>query len=166
MSHKINELEVLSGGRLFRAEYLDTDVEHSPVLVRYISIRELPKLDELESDEAALVEFYCKQPNGWADLLTPDSFEKILAIGNELNFPIRDRWLDRQYRLSEKRVGQLERMLATLPENLRGMAKGELEKLQRQLLVKSALRSPSVESSPRNEPPTSAPVSPSSSTGT
>ncbi len=138
-----NTFEIIAGGA--RIEALLLSGESQPVVVRYVSIREMDALDAVVVDEPSLIEFFCRQEKGWADTLNPESYETILQKGKELNFPIRDRWLARSVATLREKARQLKSMGGALPEAMQPLYEAEMNKVERQLLLSSAQISSPVE---------------------
>ncbi len=61
------------------------DGTKSEVKVRQLPIRQLATYDTKQADEPALVEFLCGKDEGWADLLTHESYEAVVTTGVEIN---------------------------------------------------------------------------------
>lgn len=85
---------ILLGGTNIDVSFRDGHSER--VLVRELPIRLLPKFMELQDKEDQLSELYCDKPEGWDDTLLPESHERIIQTGGDLNFPILDRWVARK----------------------------------------------------------------------
>jgi hypothetical protein len=99
----MDELAVMLG-------YLDAvarkrDGTEEPVKVLALPMRKIGAWAELCGDEPARLELVCDRPQGWADELTPGSYEELLAKGDAINDPIFARWAERQVRA----IGQIER---------------------------------------------------------
>jgi hypothetical protein len=89
----MNPLIILNGG-VETAATLRSGSKQT-VKVRQLPVRLLPLWADLQGDEPALVELYCEQESGWADTLEIESYEAIVALGEELNRPTFDRWTTR-----------------------------------------------------------------------
>lgn len=88
-----NELEIIAGRRAAMAHFIDGPPE--PVQVRIMTVREWPKYSTFLNDEPGRLELICGKEKGWADRLTMESHEELIAIGEELNADPFVRWLSR-----------------------------------------------------------------------
>lgn len=105
-------LETLLGGTRADVTLLDGSVE--TITVRQLPVRDLPRLLQAsaQADESAMAELYCAKPAGWADTLTRESHERIIAEGERLNADFFARWLQRKTRREETLFpGQQEALL-------------------------------------------------------
>ena len=67
-----------------------------PVIVRQLPIREMERWLSIIDDEPAVAELFASQPEGWSELLPPESIERIVVEGERLNRDFFGRWLDRR----------------------------------------------------------------------
>ena len=113
-----NDLEIIAGGRHATAQFRDGTSEL--VTVRMLTVRQLPLLVGLLEDDAARLEFYVQKEEGYADRLTLQSVEQILATGEELNSGPFYSWVKRKMNVFEGVGGGkiLEQLsaLAKLPQ--------------------------------------------------
>ena len=65
------------------------------VFVRQLPIRLFPQLRAALQDEGKMIELYCDKPAGWADGLTVESHEELIAKGDEINRDFFSRWVER-----------------------------------------------------------------------
>jgi hypothetical protein len=92
-------LQIQCGGDWLEVILVPTERGAAPVLqsvkVRILSMREFADRSFLRAmqNDGDLIEYYCKQPQGWADTIDIASQEAILRLGRELNFPTYERWL-------------------------------------------------------------------------
>ncbi len=81
------------GGKEFEVLMLDGSTQ--AVKIRQLPIRLLVgRWAQLQGDEAALVELYCDEAEGWDDLIAPEAHDEIVKIGSELNRPRFARWAE------------------------------------------------------------------------
>lgn len=83
--------------------------------IEEIPIRKVPQLIDLRLDEPALVEFYAGLKKGDADKLTHASYEEILDVGDALNAPFADAWLQRLTERTSEMLDVAERNQALAP---------------------------------------------------
>lgn len=115
------QLATLSGGHDIEVTMLDGTKE--AVRVRQLAIRLMPKYLAIAEDESATVELFCDKPTGWADKLTPASFEEILRQGEEFNLDPLSCYAERVARRREKLFpGMTERFLAKLESASKSIA--------------------------------------------
>jgi hypothetical protein len=81
------------------------------VFVREMTPRLMPGyLDRIE-DEAAMIEFVCDKPKGWADTLTWESIALLCAEIDRVNAPFFGPWLQRRV----ARLGVLNNAVPATP---------------------------------------------------
>lgn len=96
-----------------------------PVKLRQIRVKEFRAAQSaMLGDEAKLVEICCDKPAGWAETLTPDSFNVLAIDARRINAAF-FAWCER-----------------TLADQLRLMPEGLLEKAMNQSLAASKPTSP------------------------
>lgn len=97
-----NKMATLLGGAEIPCHF--TNGPAAIVRVRQLPVRLMPRYLEALDDEPAFVELLCDKPAGWADTLTIESHEAILAEGERLNREAFFSWLvrraDRQERMA------------------------------------------------------------------
>ena len=98
------------------------------VFLRQLPVRLYPKLRDLASDESAQLELYCDRPSGWADTLTPESHEALLAAAEDLNSDFFQRWVERQRTKQERVIGETASVLAALQKSNPGLVDDLLKK--------------------------------------
>lgn len=91
-------LATLLGGEAMKVTLRDGTVEE--VFVRQLPLRLIGKWSGLDSNggvdaEAQLIELFLDKPEGFADGLTVESAEAVLAKGDALNRPTFVRWQQR-----------------------------------------------------------------------
>ena len=115
-----NKFNTLMGGKELVIWRLAEGAEREEtVRVRQLPIKLYPRMLECVDDEAALVELYCDQPKGWAETLSLDSFEAIVAEADKLNADFFSRWVAR-------RLGRMERVKPGITERMLGAASSSL----------------------------------------
>lgn len=72
------------------------------VKVRQLPLRLMPAYHRVKDNEAESIELFCDKPAGWADTLTPESFEAVLAKGEELNLDFLSSYSRRKANRMEK----------------------------------------------------------------
>ena len=118
-----NPMTTLTGEEEALAEFRDGRREK--VTLRVITVREIPKFLDLVGDESALLEMLTGQETGWADPLTPESFDQLVSRGVALNNPIIESWMSRQHRMTNWGMEKLAPMLKNLSEShLKAFAQG------------------------------------------
>lgn len=98
---------VLFGGESHRVVMRDGADE--AVVVRLVSVRELPRFVALQDDEPAVLEMVCDRPQGWADRLTPDAHFLLIDRARALNFPVALRWTASQVDMQRRLADVIER---------------------------------------------------------
>lgn len=93
------DLEIIAGGRHATAHFRDGSTEL--VTVHMLTIRQLPQLVGLLEDDAARLEFYLGKETGYADRLTLQSVQQLLATGEELNSDPFYKWVQRKMAVFE-----------------------------------------------------------------
>ena len=89
------------------------------VKVRQLKMRQMPAYQAVFNDEGATIELFCERPKGWADTLTPESWEQIIIEGEKLNLSFLERHAARARARGEKIApGAEERMQLLLAERL------------------------------------------------
>lgn len=76
--------------------------EKGTVKVRQLPVRQLNAYLLKIDDEAGAVELFTGNPEGWADTLTLESFEAVLAEGERLNSDSFFAWLRRRVERQER----------------------------------------------------------------
>jgi hypothetical protein len=97
-------MDVIRGGNEIAVVFADGHREN--VLVRMIPIRQFPTYLDLQMDEPAMVEFLCERPAGWADTLSYEGVERIVALGDVLNADFFGRWLRRRLERNNRLLGK------------------------------------------------------------
>ena len=105
------------------------DGTQADVIVYHVPITDVPEWLELDSrgiaGEAEKVrKLYARQPEGWLETLLPESYEAILAKGEELNRPNCDRARSRAAKLEAEWVAlgrERMKLAAELGLNLSAM---------------------------------------------
>lgn len=97
------QMNVLLGGERIDVTVrgLEGDTTES-VLVRELPIRLIPLYGQIVDRDDLAIEMYCEKPKGWSDQLSLESAEKVLEIGERLNWDFFLRWLERQTRRRKK----------------------------------------------------------------
>lgn len=93
-------VEHFLGGENYPATLRDGTVEN--VVVQHFGIRKIIETIPLLDDEPGMVEQFCSKPRGWADSLTPASYEEILEKGWAANYPTLAAYLRRQNKMREE----------------------------------------------------------------
>ena len=86
--------DTLTGEREVRVTFRDGSTANVKIIE--LPIRKLPEMLASFDDEPALIELYTGKDEAWIDSLTNTSFENLLSVGGELNFPVMVRWMDRK----------------------------------------------------------------------
>lgn len=77
------------------------------------------------STEARAVEMCCRAEEGWADTLTPASYEAVAEIALEINSPNYRAWCVRQLKLREMQTpGEITKLRETLQKTI-AMVRGD-----------------------------------------
>lgn len=87
-----------------------SDGSTEQVLIRDLPMKVLPDYWSRIEDESGTVELFCDKPPGWAEGLTRESFERVLAVGEERN-------LDFLLRYSRRASERREMIMPGLQEN-------------------------------------------------
>jgi hypothetical protein len=87
-------MATLMGGTTVPVTYKDGGTEM--VVVRELRINERPAYARIIDEEDKCVELFCDRPAGWADTLTAESVEDIIAKGENLNLAPFRAWLGRR----------------------------------------------------------------------
>jgi hypothetical protein len=95
----MDELKTIAGGVELEVEYLDGRTER--VKVRQIRPIERQRYLDCFNDDSASIELFCGKEKGWADTLTPESFDLVADKGQELNLPLFRNWYRRLKARSE-----------------------------------------------------------------
>jgi len=103
------QTETLMGGITYVAT--KTDGTSETVTIRQLPIKLFPELLSHLENESAMAELFCARSQGWADTLTPDSFEHIVTEGERLNNDFFLRWVQR-------RVARQERLLPGITDKV------------------------------------------------
>jgi len=90
-------MQTLLGGE--EISLLRLDGESETARVRLVPVREYLRYLELLMDDAALAEFLCEKPKGWADNFSWTELSKILRLGDQLNLDFFGQWLQRRVSL-------------------------------------------------------------------
>ncbi len=109
-----DELNTVLGGQQISTTKRDGSQE--TVLVRELSVSELPKYAAILDDESKTAELLCDKPEGWADSLTRESFVAVIAKGEEMNLSFFSDWMSR-------RLERNRRMLPGMEDKLLQIAK-------------------------------------------
>ena len=91
---------ILLGGSEFTVTKRDGSTE--AVSVRQLAVKDFPKFQTLQDDEVEMCDFVCGKTKGWAEALTNDSHEALVAEIEKVNGDFFSRWLERQLRRQEK----------------------------------------------------------------
>lgn len=111
-----NKITTLNGGESFSATFCDGHIEE--VFIRQLPVKLYTKFLGVLGDELRMVEVLCDKPQGWAEELTPESFDHIAAKGDELNQDFFYRWARRNLARQEKLMpGLAEKILANRPQS-------------------------------------------------
>lgn len=97
-----NKTTALFGGEPIEIKLADGTPEI--VNVRILPVREFPRLAMDIENEAHRIEVFCAKEKGWADTLSRESHEALIAKGDELNADFFIRWVRRNLDLQEKLV--------------------------------------------------------------
>jgi hypothetical protein len=100
----MDHLTTIIGGADVSVTYRQTEPgsqSTETVHVRQLSVRDMQTYLGVYDDEAKSVELFCSKPDGWADSLTPDSHERVMEKGQELNLPFFESWYQRRLKRTE-----------------------------------------------------------------
>jgi hypothetical protein len=116
----VQSLAVLLGGCTITVTHLDNTPEQ--VLVKQLSIRELPQYAAVIEDEAASIMLFTGKDSAWVDSLAIQSAEQILDEGERLNLDFLSRHAARITARREKMLPGLqdkiiEKVIARLKPN-------------------------------------------------
>ena len=116
----MNKNTTLFGGKNIIAHFeplpCGTAVPDETVKVRQIPVREYESGFLLVNNEPALVGFLCGKPKAWALTLSPDSFEELLAVGQEVNERGFFSFCQRRMEHAAQEQADMIGMMAKLPE--------------------------------------------------
>lgn len=90
----MNDIGTILGGEEIRVTTVDGKTE--TVKVRQLPLSAYPAYLACQDDECVQVALLCDREPGWADTLTIESVEAILAKGDEINADFFGRWLRRR----------------------------------------------------------------------
>lgn len=94
-----DSIATLTGGRQMTARFANGTSE--AVTLRQVPIRLMPAYLATMDDEPALLELVADKPKGWADGLTIESHEELIAASEALNSDTFFAWLRRRVRRQE-----------------------------------------------------------------
>jgi hypothetical protein len=96
----LSEVQKIAGGVEIEVTYQDGHTER--VKIHQLSpIKDFQRYLEVQNNEIEEVELYCRRQSGWAESLTPESFDAIADKGQELNLPLFRNWYRRLKARSE-----------------------------------------------------------------
>jgi hypothetical protein len=108
----------LFGGRLVKVTLMDES--EAEFKVRQLPLGDYEKAFDLIDDEIALVALICGHPKSWADNLTPESYETLHAVAQEVNAKGFFAWSKRrQQRVAEQQKDILPLMMNLSPEQIK-----------------------------------------------
>lgn len=114
------------------------------VQVQRLRVKDFPRYLAAMPDECRQVEVLCGQEPGWAESLTIESHEAILAEGEKLNADFFSRWLERrkarEAKLPKADMGEVVQMIEALSKSNPGL----LDDLSRKALGASRSSSPTL----------------------
>lgn len=84
---------VVVGGAELDIKYLDGREER--VKVRQLTVKSMDRYLEVFADESAAIELFCEKEKGWADRLSPESFDALIEKAEALNLPLFRNWYRR-----------------------------------------------------------------------
>jgi hypothetical protein len=91
MSHQTT---TLTGGNEF--SITKRDGTNETVFVRQLAIKEFPKFLQVQDDELEMIDFACGKTKGFAETLSPESHEALIAQIEKVNGDFFSRWLARR----------------------------------------------------------------------
>lgn len=94
-----DSIATLTGGRQMTARFTNGTTES--ITLRQVPIRLMPSYLATMDDEPALLELVADKPKGWADGLTIESHEELIAASEALNSDTFFAWLRRRVRRQE-----------------------------------------------------------------
>jgi hypothetical protein len=110
MSDKIT---TLTGGSEITVTKQDGTTE--VVTVRQLAVKEFPKFQTLQDDEVEMCAFVCAKTKEWAESLSNESHEALIAEIEKVNGDFFSRWLARQLARQEKVMpGLREKLMQSL----------------------------------------------------
>lgn len=92
-------MTTIEGGQDIKVLFNNGEKEF--VKVRQLPVKLMSKYAQTISDDAAAVELYCDKAEGWAQSLTPESFNAVADLGLELNLDFFGAWFRRQKKIAE-----------------------------------------------------------------
>jgi hypothetical protein len=95
----VDTFATIAGGKKAIVQFKDG--MKTEVFVRQLPIRRLPEYLAKQDDEAGLIELACDKPEKWADDLTLESHEALVAAVEEMNSVPFFAWLRRKVRRAE-----------------------------------------------------------------
>jgi hypothetical protein len=107
------ELTAVMGGTEVEVVHLDGSKEM--IKVRELGADEIQTYALIIDDEVKSAELFCSKPDGWAKTLTPESFNKVMDTGQELNLPLFSAWFRRSMKRREATNPGISKMIS---ENL------------------------------------------------
>lgn len=105
-----NSTNTLTGCSEFTVQKKDGTPEI--VKVRQLAIKEFPTYERICSDELQTIDFVCSRNAGFAETLTIESHEGLIAEIERVNGSFFSRWLARQIERQEKIVPGIREKLA------------------------------------------------------
>lgn len=110
----VEKATALFGGRTIDKVILEDGTPGEPILVRQIPIRDYERGVKLVEDDVALVGFLMGKDAEAAKALSPETFEEVLAVGQEVNakgfFAFAQRRSDRE----KRQQAEMVRMMSNL----------------------------------------------------
>lgn len=90
----------LTGSFEFHVNHSNGD--KSVVKVRQLPIKEFPKFLQVQDDELEMIDFVCGKTKGFAETLTPECHEALVAEIEKVNADFFLRWVERRKARVEK----------------------------------------------------------------
>lgn len=116
------EIVRLMGGKQVQVDFKNGD--SGEVFVKELPVRKMGDFLAAVDNEVELIKMtICNVDDEWVDNLTNDSFEALVEVSLDVNFPTCERWMGRRERLMKKVEPKLERFLAFAkyaPQSLQG----------------------------------------------
>ena len=102
----------LFGGEELSVSFKDGTAD--TVRVLQLDVDSWPKYSLIANKEKRAVELFCNKPEGWAETLAPESFDRVIEKGEEINLPFYERWcrrMDRRNEIFNPGIGEKRRQM-------------------------------------------------------
>jgi hypothetical protein len=96
----MNHTTTLTGGHEFTVTKRDGTNE--TVFVRQLAVKEFPKFLQTQDDELEMIDFVCGKTKGFAETLSNEGHEALVAEIEKVNGDFFSRWLKRRNEREDK----------------------------------------------------------------